>query len=573
MADKSLEIKLRATGGDAAAAEVEQLVEATESLNAEVAKTSEMTPMFDWGAPIEEGRQAVSETTTALEGLGATVTETAPAIDGLTDAIDTSSKSTGGFGAKLLTLAGGPIGIATTAITTLIGAWIKWRNAVEATKTETDRILGSLKDQRKAIAETATATEKLTEETATYLDQLDDLAEKQRAAAEEYDATARRTNELAEAQDRLNKSNIDADVASGVISAEEGAARKIEVDIDAARRENDAVKEKAAKEKARADEEVRAAKTAESAAEADLAAAEEAAKKEEGRRDKFLDRSQTTAMSAQGVMAPDASGEGITAMLGGKAELERRLGALTGVAGMSVAANKRDGDATASLDQAGDSAIVKKALADQLNKEAAAAAKAAAAREDEVKVANDLVEAKRAELEAVRAAVEARKKEADAAASKVTDAEQSAAISEGIDIPIAKREADATRKQGDLRAQKEATQAAAKAEADQRAAQAAAATEAANTAAREASAQAARMAGNAAGNGGVPASVVGAVENAAAKLADGTTEQEIAGVMGRIVNALEGVPAAQQSAMRAALDPLMSRLSNIESQLRNGTRN
>jgi hypothetical protein len=110
------------------------------------------------------------------------------------------------------------------------------------------------------------------------------------------------------------------------------------------------------------------------------------------------------------------------------------------------------------------------------------------------------------------------------------------------------------------------------AEAERQKAAAAAAAEsaraAADASAREAAAQAARMAGNATANGGVPGAVVGAIDNAAAKLSDGTTEQELAGVMARIVTALEGA-GDQRSQLAASLAPLMQRLQNVESQLKN----
>jgi methenyltetrahydromethanopterin cyclohydrolase len=66
MADKELKIKLAATGGDAAAKEVEKLTEATEALNQETAKTNEGTTMFDWGPPVKEGREEVEAATVEI---------------------------------------------------------------------------------------------------------------------------------------------------------------------------------------------------------------------------------------------------------------------------------------------------------------------------------------------------------------------------------------------------------------------------------------------------------------------------------------------------------------------------
>jgi hypothetical protein len=518
-----------------------------------------MTPMFDWGAPIEEGRQAVSETTTALEGLGATVTETAPAIDGLTDAIDTSSKSTGGFGAKLLALAGGPIGIATTAITSLIAIFVNHRAAVESLNKTLDSNRQKLDDTGASADDMAAATDAAATATRGYADELRSMSGETDTLLGNYAAAEQRVLDLADAQRALKEATIDARVAAGEITKDQGEVEKGDLDIEAATQKADAEVKVAEARKAAADAEVKRAADAEKQAAADAAAADARAQEVATKADRARAAIATKNLQAD-IVGSGSSADAVAAI--GEKEARDRLSELPGIMGGLARGRLSLGEGPETIMGSKERLAIAQQMADEAAAELEALTKSS---EESKSAANEIAEERKRELEAVKALREKAEADAAEAGKGVADAKFNQGLVTDYVVPTIETRNDTTRAVAEKRAQDEA---AAKAEA----AQAAAATEAANTAAREASAQAARMAGNATANGGVPASVVGAVENAAAKLADGTTEQEIAGVMGRIVNALEGVPAAQQSAMRAALDPLISRLEQVESQIRNGTR-
>jgi hypothetical protein len=531
MADKELEIKLRATGGDAAAAEVGKLVEATEALNAEVAQSSQGTPMFEWGAPIEGATNAVDDLTT-------TVAEAVPSLEELTDASnDMSGSFNMGGGAVAKSGKGlmgwiaaakgfaGPVALAVTALQSYWQALTWARDKLDEIKAASERAMPALASTSQAAAleagRLADAEERVAEAIKRNDANVAAYTSKLRALANEQAA-------LADAELGATLAQIDLDELTGNLSEAEAITARHQAKMAAGDRK--------------------------------LALEREQLERE------LSEQQQQNALEQQRlaeVSRPAAEAQGRHAILAGRGastvpELEEEVAARNAAITARAQATTTDPEELDALDAA---------IAE--TQDALAAAYAAM-----VQKSSDDVDALVAKVREASDRVEA---------GRSAEASLTGQLENVTTGPAAQAEA-ARRREAELRMQAQQTrvqqaEAAARQQAEAEAAraasdaQAAAATEAANTAAREASAQAARMAGNAAGNGGVPASVVGAVENAAAKLADGTTEQEIAGVMGRIVNALEGVPAAQQSAMRAALDPLMSRLSNIESQLRNGTRN
>jgi hypothetical protein len=520
MADKELKIKLAATGGDAAAAEVEKLTEATEALNQETAKTNEGTPMFDWGPPVKQGREEVEAATVAVEDLGKTVTEAAPALEKLTDAANDMSgsfnmggKASEGLGSKLIAMAGGPFKIILASFAAGVAVSRSVINHLAEIEAAASRSMPTLASTSQAAAIEAEALAIAEERLADAIKQNDTNVA---AYTSRLRALSNEQAGLVDAELGANLAQIDLDELQGNLTEAEAITARYQARLAAGDR-------KLALEREQLETELR-------------------------------NQQQQNALELarlREVSGPAAEAQGRQARLEG-----RGASSVPELADQVAARN---------------AAIAARAQATTTDPEELDALDAAITETQETlaKAYEDLVAAKAEEVKALVAKVEEASSRVSAGNAAAADLEAQLG---NLDSGPAAQAAAARRREQEIRMQTEMARVEQAAEAERQKAAAAAAAEsaraAADASAREAAAMAARMGGNATANGGVPGAVVGAIDNAAAKLSDGTTEQEIAGVMARIVTALEGA-GDQKAQLAASLAPLMQRLQNVESQLKN----
>lgn len=209
--EKELEIKLKATGGAQAAAEVEKVEDAVSDLDKQTEKTSGMTPMFEWGEPIDHAAKKTETLTDAVTDLGTTAKETETPLDDLTDAANDMSGSFNmggqaasvGLGSRLLALAGGPVAVIITAFT------LSWNAAKKLTEW-LDKIAAAgartLPPLARTNQEAAVAAAELADKEAL-------VAEALKQGETNADAYAKRLRSLADQQAALTDAELGADLA------------------------------------------------------------------------------------------------------------------------------------------------------------------------------------------------------------------------------------------------------------------------------------------------------------------------------------------------------------------------
>ena len=213
MADsaKELELKLKATGGAAAAKEVEKVSDAVDDLNKETSKTDGMTPLFEWGEPIDHAKRKTDDLTKAVTDLGTKAQETEGPLDDLSDVANDMSGSfnmggqaaSAGLGSRLLALAGGPVGVIITAFT------LTWKAC--------QKIEEYLNKVAAAGARTLPPLARTNQEAAVAAAELADkenlVAEALKQGEANADAFAKRLRSLADQQSALTDAELGADLA------------------------------------------------------------------------------------------------------------------------------------------------------------------------------------------------------------------------------------------------------------------------------------------------------------------------------------------------------------------------
>lgn len=504
--EKDIEIKIKATGGEAAAREIERVEAASADLGDQVDDLGSIT-------------------------------------DGAAASADDLATKSGGLGSRLVAMAGGPVTIAITAVT----AFASWLASLKA---RIDAVSASQEDFRTAnratsdrLAESGTAAVEAAAALDKYQAAMSVIVDGTDVAV---DAITRRTDaakdQRAAAADLMDALDALA-VAEGRMDKDEAAARKagrsesdvranVEADLAAAAERAKVVN--AAVEKAMT--EVVTARAALAKTEAQIAAsrteaetAAQALKSQATRKSLEIDREKVEG-------APDL----ITAA---------RRGGILGIAGAGL---------DYGLQMRAQAEAMEKLMAerDKLH------AQAEAILEGEKKNAEKLApaaDAARDKLAAATAAMEKLRAEQAAAAQAVGAASQQRNLAETYQIP-AMRAREGARKATET-AREQAAQAAADAEAD-KAAEAARINQAASALAAEAGRT---LAGAEAR--GADAALIRDLEGIINALADGTNNAELLRLTARLAGVAERVK-AEGDATRTFVDQLARRLNAMESQTR-----
>lgn len=208
--EKELEIKLKATGGAQAAAEVEKVEDAVNDLDKQTEKTSGMTPMFEWGEPIDHAAKKTETLTDAVTDLGTTAKETETPLDDLTDAANDMSGSFNMGGKAATSLAG-------SAVETILKRFTLVISVFTATWKACQKIEDYLNKVAAAAARTLPTLTRTSQEASVAAAE---LADKENLAAEALkrgeanaDAYAKRLRSLADQQAALTDAELGADLA------------------------------------------------------------------------------------------------------------------------------------------------------------------------------------------------------------------------------------------------------------------------------------------------------------------------------------------------------------------------
>jgi hypothetical protein len=525
---KDLEIKLRATGGDAAAKEVEKLEEALEG----VAEASEQAAATTTGAggvesmvpAWEKATDAASDAADAVEDAGRAIADTTEiereagrARDDLAQRTRQLGTTLGRFGGAigmvgrtLSAMAGGPIGIAIAAFTAIVAVTRSVIRHLDEVKAAAERSLPELARTAQRAAVEASDLEMQTSA----------AADAARDAETAYDKFAKRLRAVADQQAAVTDAELGAELAAIDLDELNGHLTEAEAALARYNAKREAEARKAADEIAAIEQELNNRR-----------------QQNEIDRQKWL-ASQDPAFAANAALRL-AQQQGAGGVAGLDAEQEARRRAI------EARAQATTTDA-AELD-ALDAAVVE-------SQEALAKAY------DEM-IANLIKEREKAAAEVIAKRDTLLAGQADAAAlERELDGQTTGA---GAQVRAAKEREAALRFEADETRRQMAADAAQKAEADRLAREQAQAARDAE--ARAAAAEAARLGRNAGASGQVDPGLVSALDNAGQKLADGTGERELEQVLHRLVGAMEGIPESQ----RSAIAPFLRRLETLEQQFRN----
>ena len=596
MADaKDIEIKLRATGGDSTAKEVEKVEEAVGDLGKATAEVSSSQSSPAKLVPAWKGvATAAEDAATATDDAGTAMGDAAKSGDALDDVLDhvksrsaelrgkldelrqqirgtggaadaaAGAKGGGGLkalGGRLLSMVGGPVGIAAAAFAMLAGVIAKWKQTLDEAKQSIDAVA-------EPVWELDAATSGAAEGLGRYSAELKTISDTMATNAAGMEEEIDRAERLARATDNLAKATIDAKVARGELSAEEGAAQKGEIEIEAMERRLQGALEKAEIEKARANEDARLAR------EAERQAAEEAerARKQGEERVTGLERNvvaaETKGLKAATITSTNSGsanyGAEVIKQLGGEKEarlmLDEMKGATAYAAKLIVAAGGSVEDA---LDTLGP--LLGDGFAKMLADEAAEEKEAAVERLKKAKEAQKEKEAERQrELDAIKATREAAEKQAAQAGKAYDRAQEDVALAEKYEIPAMQTRVDTARDKEEKRRQQEADDKAAKLKAEE-------AKRQADEEAARIAADAARAAGRGREAGADPATIK-ALDSAATKLSDGTNLNELGGALLSLSTAAENLAADQRATVMgliARMKATEQNLKTVQDQLRN----
>ena len=446
--------KAQADAFEAEQAELKRLAEAYDA--AQIA-AAELAAKQAEQAEAEKAKE-IKNQQTALENLGKSVRAMIPGYSALMERVTrlreawrAAGAPGASFGDKLMALSGGRVAAAIAAFAALSAAVAAYRARLADIKAQGDSVDDTLANLAEETQKQADAAAAAASNTRDYGQALEDLAAKHEANAEKWRMATDLAETLAKAQEDLARATIDARVASGEISKEEGAALKYQEDIKAIERELATERERAALERSRADETARLATEAERAAAQKAAAAEADLAAERERIQQNTNRAQGLRTQANQIGAEGASPAGIIAALGGE-EAVRQMIADLGTRPDAGMMDRFTGELARLALQRGNSVesivadpLVIDQLTKDLNAQAATAAKAAeerkkseAALAEKVAAEKELLEATREELAAAKASAE----KAKAAQSDVAAREQ---IARDYTIPAMETRADSAR--------------------------------------------------------------------------------------------------------------------------------
>lgn len=517
----------------------------------------------------------------ALKRLGASVRNLIPGysamsakIQGVQSAWSAASAAGTTFGSKLLTLAGGPIGVATAAFAVITGVVVKYWKEVQAAREKNTALADQLLAIRTRLDELAQPTNDVAEATKKHAEAIQSILDK--SSDLEADATTRkdRLTDLIELEKGYRDAIVDRDLAAGKITPQEAARLKGENEITAMDAAAQAAVD-AANERLQITGDALGNLTREL-----LAARQALGQAETGGDSSLSDRAAEAAKRGARAQSQadfiDQSGATVDPnylekILGGPEAVKKlvmdNLG-IEGGAGVAIMFRKQ------LIDALNERAATEKRVADRLSKEA----------EEESAERKKVIKAKRDELEAIESAIADQKKERDAAAAAVRDAEtqrqnneqfRKPTVALGVDAEVAKIEAE-QKKKADEAARKEAERIAKEAE-----------KEAARSAQEEIEKQRAALGvdqravapGLAARADRIDAAglteAAKVMDSAAKGFANGAGLGEIENVMFEVATVLRDTPESNQRIVEAALAPLKSALSDykrrietIESQIK-----
>lgn len=614
--DKSkIEIGIKATGGDAAAEEIskpidaqteaaEKLREKQESDKAFYAKMAEddekaRQAMVAQLKKEEEARLAVvearkketaaaKETQAATSGPGTpmfeyqersvkTVTDAAAEakapIEDVTEALDEmiggdgaglqgvaeesakAGAATTSLGGRLIALAGGPIGIAVAAFSALLTVFVKIRSTlIEVDETASD-VISSAGEAIDALnADDATTS------VGSLADELQRLTDRQNEANAAFFTAAERLNTLKDAQATLAKSQIDYDVATGKITADEGRIKKAQMEIEIDQRRVDLQVELASSQKETAEAASRNADEAVKIAEAELNAAKEKEKLRSADAARALVDAQTKALRASamgdiGILDPNGGNKAIE-LAGGADEVRRLIDNMKGLAGVNARAGLSGGLPLDQILGPMERAAIAKQMADESKVEADAAAEAA----ERIKGLSDAaVTEKEAQVESLRKTRVAAEAEAEQAEKALEAAKFQKVLSEQFLIPAAENDIAALNASRSKQDADNARKAREKAALDARRAEIDAEAQGARP---DLDRRAQRM-----GAAGLDKALVSKAESIAQGLSDGVNLSEAEQGLAAFDALITRIPEASRAQAMQAVAPFIARLSSFERML------
>lgn len=566
MADpnKELEIKLKATGGAAAAAEIGKVEEAVDDAKK---ATETLVPAWDTTT------KATEEATEATEKLADLQSEmkdrVAAAREKLEELRQTTQKAkesiggetSGGLSPSVKGLAGNARGLA-IAIAQVAGPMEILLNLLDKWAAENAALEGDASRLTSAFRDHATATGEAETKVRDYASELGELSTVQGEANTKFAGAVERVNRLATAQDALKKATIDLRVARGELTKEEGAEMKGEIDADSRRRELESRIELARSAQESAAAEARRAGDAERMATDDLAAAQEQVRQMEERIAKFQSRGSEAAALAGQIDTTlfdmkGSAGEIVTSV--GDEKLREMIGLMSGFAGFEA----REGlEAGASLENVIGGRAVRVALKKMLLEEARIAEQAVTARKNDLDGLKASAATRAKEVEARQKEREEAERARAAATSGIESAEFDLVLEEQFNEPARQTQVEAGRVAAAAKAQAEADKRAAKAEADAKEAalQAQIKSEAPGFARRADRVEAAGLTEAAA-----------AIDSAATSFANGASSGELESVLFKLSQAaLSGSERTKQAIMPViqATEAIHARQIQIEQELK-----
>lgn len=482
MAEKDIEIKLRATGGKQAAKEVQEVnqaieevsqtaegaAEAVEQLNIATEKAAQqdparkLVPAWDEVAEsTDEATEAAGDAVDGLDQLNRASGELQGMFDGLRDKLEDARQElhemrnaaeSGGTGlgsmANRAVALVGRLTVVATAIKSIVSEINKIERAgaasMEAFADSTEQAASAMERADILLEQLSRSIDQTLSPARTLSGELGNFAAAQEATNNALTKGIRDAAEAATAYDNLSKAVLDLKVAQGELTAEEAAKQRGAIDIEAIRREA----------KLRVDEARIAADTAKRISEGSRQVAEEArAQLEEAQRvaeeagrvprerlRRGLDRAAGAATIGNLSPTDPGAASAAIAAAGGEDEVRRLIAEMTGKEGFFARWRLMLGASVESVLGAAERAN----LAEMLQAEADAEIEAASKQLDAAtKEAREFAEAKRREFERIKQQSEEADRAARAAESALSDAERRQALTEQTAVPAAERRTEA----------------------------------------------------------------------------------------------------------------------------------
>lgn len=577
-----IRIEMQATGGDAVAAEVRKVESALEDTTKAAAGANVGSLGVDpaklvpaWTAAAESGGdlaesateagesiakatissedldQALAEVRGKIAALRETIaTSSAPAAGGIGSMFPTFTKAAGGakaFGASLLSLAGGPIGVAVAAFTALAG----WANNL---KKRLDDLAQSNREIAQSNADLADRLDDLLkpfDDLATAIDAATTAAASSASVNDAYirgiDARKDSLKLAIEAEKNLKLAIIDRQVAEGKMTEKEAAIAKGGVEKEAVLKEADAAVA-AASEKVRASN-LTIAEIQKQRDEARKTAEAEIKAKQREVEARVTEATALKSESEKARMEADRlANEGVNkAAVGGAAAISPFAGGVN----FLLQKDLKEDEIKAADEEA-------KKLSELAEKSTAQAVEEQEARED-------LIAAKRQQIAEIEASLEAAKKARDDAAREATRAREERDLALKFTVPTIDTKTGTAVADLDRRAKEEADKKA-KEEADRIERDRIRAER--DRINEEAKALAPKFSDGADALAGAGLKDAGKMlDQQSAGLANGISIPEVEGMLHRAGEVIDAVPDHLEAAMTRSLGPYVAKLENMLTRL------